>query len=98
MGVNQGFFAVEVDDDTGQEVLRTASGSLVANVENNRIELARHFNDESKVRLGVAPTPDRDSGIRAGISARVAEYWDKHRPVLTLKEFVNEVYAAKEAK
>ncbi|MCB1740139.1 MAG: hypothetical protein KDK91_07210 [Gammaproteobacteria bacterium] len=97
MGVNQGFFQIGVDEYTGQQVLRNADGALVADVIDDRLQLALDIREQSKMRLGAAPVPDNARGALARTSPEVAEYWERLRPALTVGEFIDAIHAAKEA-
>jgi hypothetical protein len=93
VGVNQGFFRVVQDAQSGREVLLSADSDYVLAIENDRIT-TRHNPQRSgshpHPQLTGPPVADR-SGVQGHLSAEVQRYWYSTEPLMTVGEFVNAI-------
>lgn len=93
IGVNQGFFRVVQDRESGREVLLNAEGNYVLGVENDHV-MSRH-NPQSigpKRRLIGPPQPD-SAQVRSEMSPEVRRHWESDEPPMTVGEFTDKVRA-----
>ena len=91
VGVNQGFFRVVEDPQSGLQVVLRADSDHVLGIENDGI-VTRH----NPQRSGSGPQPlgppaaDR-AGVRADASPEMQRYWFSTEPLMTAGEFRNAI-------
>ena len=91
VGVNQGFFRVQQDPQSGAEVLLRANADHVLGIENDRI-VTRHNPNGSRAlpQMIGPPTPDHP-GVQSQASAEVQRYRQSTEPLMTVGQFVDAI-------
>ena len=94
-GVNQGYFQVTTNRDTGEEMLLNANGDIVTSIQDNQVLVKRHPDKAVQSPVSLSPAPQRDSGAvtRAETSPEVLQYWESDEPPLSVDDFVLEAQA-----
>ena len=99
VGVNQGFFEVIVDEQSGEESLRTTAGDIVVSVEGDTVVVQRGPDNAANPEAELTPPPVPDGGhadVQASMSNEVARYWQAAEAPMRLTDFVSAVRSAKE--
>jgi hypothetical protein len=98
VGVNQGFFQVVQDPESGQEVVLNAKADYVLGIEDNRVVTrhnpqARERSGRPRLQLTAPPVPDTP-GVQSETSQAAARYWNATEAPLTVRDLAQTIRQA----
>jgi hypothetical protein len=88
-GVNQGFYRIVADPESGSDMLLDARGDIVVAVENSQV-VVRHSAAVHGPSPAMGPAPQPQSGVVkvAEPSPEAMRYWASPEPAMAIDDFV----------
>ncbi len=91
VGVNQGFFRVVEDPQSGLQVVTRADSDHVLGIENDRVVTRHNPQRPASGAQPIGPPAADRAGVRAEMSPETQRYWYSTEPLMTVGEFRNAI-------